>query len=437
MSRRLTVPLLAGLLLATPPLGAQDAIEITVEGGKHDLKNVPVCVPLSLPKAEAETGARLLLLAGSSSPAFPAQLGAPGLTTESIQPSANDLVRRDLHFVVPELKAGRALKLLLSPRAATFGARFHWDNPDVLVWSEKTGDTRMVLKYMRAAYDATTPAKRDRTYKVFHHLFDPHGKRPVTNGGHTDAYTDERMLLYPHHRGLMFAFNQISYGDDLKKTADTWHAKPGDTHEQHEKFLGQEAGPVLGRHRVLVSWHGAKNEVFATEERELTVYNIPGGTLVEFAAKLKTAGGKVRLDGDPQHAGFQFRAANEVSEKEATRQKTYFLRPDGKGKPGETRNWDPKTREGPVDLPWDAMSFVLGGQRYTVCYLNSPNNPKDSRFSERDYGRFGCYFAYDLAEDHPLVVNYRVWLQEGEMTGDQAEALYEAFAHPPAAEAGK
>ena len=50
---------------------------------------------------------------------------------------------------------------------------------------------------------------------------------------------------------------------------------------------------------------------------------------------------KVRLDGDPQHAGFHFRANAEV---EKTKNETYFLRPDGKGEKGKEVNWDPKTR---------------------------------------------------------------------------------------------
>jgi hypothetical protein len=318
--------------------------------------------------------------------------------------------------------------------------RWRWvDNRDgsetLQRWLGAEKDTP-ILRYMHAAYDNTTIDKQNKTYKVFHHLYDPAGNRLVTNGGHTDLYDDEKKLLYPHHRGLMFAFNKISYGEGLKKTADTWHAKPGDTHQEHEKFLSHEAEAVLARQRVLVRWHGAKNDVFATEERELTVYDVPGGTLLEFAARLKTAGGTVKLDGDPQHAGFQFRAANEVAGKDSAKQ-TYYLRPDGKGDYGATRNWEPKTKEGPVDLPWDAMSFILGGKRYTVGYFNSPHNPRPSRFSERDYGRFGCYFEYELTEDRPLVVNYRVWLQDGEMSGEQMQALYEAFAHPPRATAAK
>jgi len=178
----------------------------------------------------------------------------------------------------------------------------------------------------------------------------------------------------------------------------------------------------------LIGWYGESDKSFAEEERELTVYNVAGGRLVEFASRLKTTGGKIRVDGDPQHAGFQFRAANDVDK---TKKQTYFLHPDGKGKLGETRNWDPKTKEGPVNLPWYAMSFVLDDQRYTICYLNHPSNPKDTRFSERDYGRFGGYFTQDITEDRPLVVTYRLWLQTGEMTAEQASALRTAFASPP------
>jgi hypothetical protein len=416
---------------------AQNKIEITVEGGKYDLKNVSICVPLSLAKSSANLPEAELDVKGGKLKLI-GQLTSPGIATESITPSSDGTVRRDLHFLVPHLDAGAKLIVTCTLREArAFAPGFQWrhqeDRPTTLEFADAKS-ARPILRYMNATYDNSTPQARNRTYKVFHHLYDPQGKRLVTNGGHTDPYEDEKKLLYPHHRGLMFAFNRISYGDDLKQKADTWHAQPGDTHQEHEKVLREEAGHVLGRHRVLIGWHGAKNDVFAKEERELTVYSLPGGTLVEFASRLKTTGGKVKLDGDPQHAGFQFRAVNAVAEK--TAKQTYYLRPDGKGEMGATRNWDPKTKEGPVNLPWDAMSFVVGGQRYTACYLNSPHNPKESRWSERDYGRFGCYFEYELTEEHPLVVNYRVWLQDSEMTGEQVQALYEAFTSLPPARAG-
>ena len=65
--------------------------------------------------------------------------------------------------------------------------------------------------------------------------------------------------------------------DDGKKT-DIWHCPKA--YQENEKFLGTEAGPVLGRQRVLIAWHGEEKEIFAHEERELTVYRTPGGRLV-------------------------------------------------------------------------------------------------------------------------------------------------------------
>ena len=33
-----------------------------------------------------------------------------------------------------------------------------------------------------------------------------------------------------------------------------------------------------------------------------------------------------------------------------------------------------------VDLPWNVMSFVVGGKRYTAAYLDRPENPKEARY---------------------------------------------------------
>ena len=87
--------------------------------------------------------------------------------------------------------------------------------------------------------------------------------------------------------------------------------------------------------------------------------------------------------------------------------------------------------KGPVNMPWNAMSFDLGGKRYTVAYLDKPTNPKEARFSEREYGRIGSYFEYNLTKEKPLRVDYRLWLQEGQMTPDQVALKSADFVTPP------
>jgi hypothetical protein len=81
-------------------------------------------------------------------------------------------------------------------------------------------------------------------------------------------------------------------------------------------------------------------------------------------------------------------------------------------------------------LPWDAMSFVLDGNRYSVAYLDHPANPKEARFSEREYGRFGSYFEYNIEKDKPLLVHYRLWLQEGLIQPERVAALSHDFVDP-------
>jgi hypothetical protein len=421
-----------GLAVTNVGLAQDDVLKIEVTDSVHG----PLTIPLSLPKEWAKfEEVDILVITGKDPGKAVGQLTAPGIVTESIKPAKEGLVRRDLHVVLT---------------TKCLGLVVHFKKTDMQVtrfaWTEKKGEYQELiltrsgtftpyLRYMNRPYDVSSADARNKSYKVFHHLYDPTGKRLVTNGGFADdGATDPKKLLYPHHRGIMYGFNKCTYGPDLKLQADTWHCPPADpkkkgptAHVAHEKTLSTETGPILGRHRVLLGWYGAADKPFAEEERELTVYRVPGGTLVEFASRLKTTGGKVKLDGDPQHAGFQFRAHNDVAAK--TKSQTYYLHPNGKGEMGKERNW-PQDKS-MYELPWYAMSFVLDDQRYTTCYIDHPKNPQSTRYSERDYGRFGGYFERVITEESPLVVNYRLWLQTGEMTQDQAQALRMAFAFPP------
>src|SRR5579885_2220601 len=412
------------LLLPLPAIaqpGAHKTFTVTVEAGKHDRAQTPVCVPMTLPTKLAAgvlLGYYVATIGLPDGKSIAGDFTAPGLLTESI-PGRKGEDRVDLHFILPALKAGKELKLAVGVYNAGLGtAGFSWQDK-AGEYAELRCDDRPVLRYVYKALDESTPKTRDQTFKVFHHLYDPSGKRLVTNGPGGK---------FPHHRGLFYGFRKVTYGDG--KTVDIWHcpAKEG-TYQGHEKVLSSAAGTVLGRHRVQIGWHGMRKEKFATEERELTVYKVPGGTLVEFASKLTPEKGMVKLDGDPQHAGFHVRADNEVSDK--AEKQTYFLRPDGKGMMGKERNWPQDKKM--VNLPWNAMSFVLGGKRYTAAYLDRPANPKEARYSERTYGRFGSYFVAECNDKKPLTVAYRLWLQEGEMTGDQVKAKDEDFVHPPTA----
>jgi hypothetical protein len=357
---------------------------------------------------------------------------------------------RELHFILPDLKAGQSKQFTLTiPGHAPIsdedgkpGNQFHWrDTPGE--YDDLVFNNRPVLRYMYHALDESSKESRFATFKVFHHVFDP------VTGNVLLTHTPDPLGYYPHHRGVFYGFYRATY--DGNKTCDIWHCPAA--FQEHSAFLASEAGPVLGRQLLEINWFaepklekGAKgdepNALFAKEKRQLTAYNIPGGTLIDFASRLTPLLPPLHLDGDPQHSGFHFRAADDVHSKYV--KQTYFLRPDGKGpltehadmgpQGDETRNWDKdpaKRSPNTVNLPWDAMSFVLGDKRYTVAYLDNSRNPKESRGSERAYGRIGSYFVTDVTAEKPLDVNYRLWIQAGEMTIPQCVTLDADFDDPP------
>ncbi len=404
-------------LFVLPSLALAGPFGISITGGKTDQTNVVIRFPV--PKGDPIAANVVELSVGGT---VPAQLTGPALTDDPT-------VKQYLVFIVPKLKAGETI-------TAKPGKVEHVAAPPHFEFVEKSGDPlelvfasmkekRPVLQYFNIPHD---PKDHYYTFKPFHNVYDPAtGKTMLTNTSAKTAKDGQ----FPHHRGLFFGFNRISFPE--KQTPDIWHGT-NNVFSQHDKMLVSEAGEVLGRHRSEISWNGADAKPFATENREVTAYATTGGTLIDWSTVLSTKLDKVRLDGDPQHAGFHFRANMEVSKN--GKENTYYLRPDGKGKPGETRNWDPKgANKQTINLPWNAASIVVGGKRYTVLRVNHPENPGETRGSERDYGRFGDYFEYDLTAEKPLKLKYRVWVQEGEMTVEQCQAIADVFVNPPAAKA--
>jgi hypothetical protein len=410
--------LLAFVLSATP-LFADWTYEVT--GGKDDLQFALVSLPLPA-KTIVPEAVSVTLPDGKEIGSQLMPAGAPGLPKE--QASV---------VVMLNLKAGQTVTVKVKPQPKSFydtKAVFEWNSanghPTELRWRHGGRGLRLV-KFMGAPFDPRQgpqdkpkdkQALENPTIKPYHHVFDPvTGKVQLTNGPSGQ---------YPHHRGVFYGFNRISYDG---KTADTWHCRNGESTVAGDPQLAT-GGPLFGLHRFPVAWNGQDGKPFAQEQRQLMVFSISPlrstiATVIDFTSELRTTlESGVKLDGDPQHAGFHFRANSEM---EKDTQDTYFLRPDGKGDRGKELNWDPKTKKGPVNLPWDAMSFRLGLNHYTVLYLDHPDNPKEARQSERCYGRIGTYFEYQLTPQKPLVVHYRLVISPDELRMEDCEALSKSF----------
>lgn len=140
----------------------------------------------------------------------------------------------------------------------------------------------------------------------------------------------------------------------------------------------------------------------------------PARLIVDFTSKLKAVAGDLVLDGDPEHAGCQYRPAAEVDVKQ-----TAYVFPK--------ENLDLKKD---VDLPWVGETYTLAGQEHSVVIMNHPDNPKGSRWSAyRDYGRFGAFAKAALKQGETLTLRYQFLIAAGSLPPiELIQKTYNAYA---------
>ena len=325
-----------------------------------------------------------------------------------------------LWWVLPQAKARST-----STWTATLKRRERADS-EAFSWKDKKGEyldllfnSRNVTRYMYA-YDKSTPQRTFETYKTFHHVFDAQGENLLTNGPDgVHSYT--RKITYPHHRGIFIGWNGLEFEG---KRYDFWHM--GGAAQKHQKFLQQTAGPVLAKSTSLIHWIDNNAQTIIAEQREVTVFRQSDPTilLLDFCTELKAVGGDVLLNGDPEHAGMQYRPHNDVASGSKDVKAAYLFHKDG---------INPKKDK---DLPWAAMSYGLNDRRYSVLYMDHPDNPKPTIYSAyRDYGRFGAFFKQKINAGQTLTLNYCIWVVEGKMPERQVLAgKYSAFVDSPKVE---
>ena len=257
---------------------------------------------------------------------------------------------------------------------------------------------RIIARYVYK-HDVSTPAARLEAYKPYLHVFDAGGHAPITKGA--GGYST-------HHRGIFIGWNKISANG---KSYDRWHMQGGD--QIHEKFLAQSATKDRATFTSLVRWTGGtQDSTLIEEERTLTVLPAPppGYALIEMTSKLKAVAGETVLGGDPEHAGLHFRPADEIE-----RSATTYLYPRENAAPHKDR-----------DYPWFGESFTVGGNRYSVIYLNHSSNPKGAAISAyRDYGRFGAYFSMTIPAGGAQTIRARFLIVAGEFP--TAEMIQQAW----------
>lgn len=244
-----------------------------------------------------------------------------------------------------------------------------------------------VARYMYA-YDATDKNTLHDTYKTYLHVYSDDGETLITKGPRAG---------FTHHRGIFIGWCKLGFEG---KVYDHWHMKGCE--QVHQRFEKQEAGKGACTFTSVVNWNDNDKQAIVVEKRTMTFMPAekPGHLLVDFTSEIQAPRGAVALDGDPEHAGIQYRPANEVDKSKTT----YSY-------PGE--NVDLKKDK---DLPWVGETYMLSNKLYSVVMMNHPENPTGTRLSAyRDYGRFGMFPKTEIAKGATKTFRYRFLIASGAM----------------------
>lgn len=258
-----------------------------------------------------------------------------------------------------------------------------------------------ILRYMYQR-DTSSPERSFDTAKVFAHVMAPGGKNTLTKGAGGK---------FPHHRGIFIGWNRIQYEG---KRNDLWHVR--NTEQAHQEFLTTQGGTDGGEITSKIAWIGVDGKTLIEEKRTYRVVAAKDAhAVIDFVSELTAATGPLELNGDPEHAGVQFRPSQQVAENKSA---TYTFHQPG---------IDPKKQPG---LPWVANTFRVDDQTWTVQHMSHPSNPKDAIWSAyRDYGRFGPFSVIELAKGETVTLRYRFRVTAGKAPSREVMSQhYAAFA---------
>lgn len=293
-----------------------------------------------------------------------------------------------LRFVVDHLPAGteRTYRLILGAEPAT---------PQSAFVATVDGEARTLEQSGGPVLRHEFPFDRndfERTSKPIWHLYVPGTQTLLTKGVGGE---------FSHHRGLFLGWNKTGVGD---AKFDFWHCPAAGQRHAGYNLRREVQSAVRGDLTTATHWLSPLDEPVVRDRRTITVWqqqqetqsDQDTSTLIDVAIEL-SADQVVALRGDPQHAGFQLRVADEVAQRKDAR---YVLPPSAKGSDNDV--WS--------DCPWAAGLFRVGDHDVAVLHMSHPDNPTPLSYSTRDYGRFGAFFEADIAPDRPLTLRYRLLL---------------------------
>jgi hypothetical protein len=256
----------------------------------------------------------------------------------------------------------------------------------------KLPDGRTAARLVQPEWD---PEHAAATCKVYHHVFAPDGRQLTKGDGGQ----------FPHHRGLFVGWSKTRWREH---TLEFWHMIHGESQRCRGFVEPAALGLPDGAQAIAIDWCAPDGDVVLHELRGLDVVAADDDHIVlHLAIDLRAPNGDVVLDGDPQHAGQQFRALQQFADD--GHEPVRYVRPAE----AAARGNDVWTGCG-----WTAAVLPLSGggenEPVTVLRIEAPTNPGTPTWSTRPYGRFGATRTATVTASQPLRLDQYYVVARGE-----------------------
>jgi len=398
------IPKTCGTALLLLMMGAAQAKNYTVivRAENRDYREVPVHVTIDAPKDFA--GVALL----EKSRPIPVQARRVGGKTQ-------------VSWIVRNLKKGESIRYKLAFEPVNRPA------PTSGVLIDRNGanlDIRLNNELF-TRYDTTTGPNKP----YFYPLLGPGGKHM------TRRYPLEKVPGeepdHPHHRGMWFthgAVNGEDYWSEGARAAKT-------VHRQYDEVA---SGPVYGYFRAVTDWITKDGKKAAEDVREVCVYNVTDGRLLDFEVTVRATEGPL-VFGDTKEGSFGIRVPESIRVK-------------GGGGHIETAAGHKDADAWGKRAEWVDYYGPVEGETLGIAILDHPQNLRHPTYWHvRDYGLFAVnpFGLHDFTGDRAnpkvgdytipaggsLTFRYRIFLHRGTTSEARIACLWAAYADPPKVEA--
>jgi len=232
-----------------------------------------------------------------------------------------------------------------------------------------------------------------------------------------------------HHYGLWNPWTRISYGG---KEYDLWNLKDNKGTVRFVNFDDIEQGAIAAGFNAVhdhVIFNNGREENIIRENWKIQVFPVDEYRYIcDIISELTPTEGEVILK-EYRYGGLGLRATEQWTNK------------NSEVRTSSGKVW--KEADGSLER-WAIVSGDLGGTRGGILFMSFPENynfPEPIRVWPIDGngGRGDQFFNFSptknrdwvLKAGHTYTLKYRLLVFDGELSTDEAESIWQSFAHPP------